>query len=367
MGPDLGTRLGLLAAAMAIEAIAGYPGALYRAAGHPVTWFGALIGWLDRALNRDGPEPSSTPHPVPLPKEEGTRAATTDNPSSPPLWGEGQGEGWGRVQFLRQRLAGVMALLVLLTTTIAVAISLQCALAASWPGLFLLGLLVSALLATRSLDTHVGAVAAALVTGGLDAGRLAVSQIVGRDPEALDEAGVCRAAIESLAENFSDGVIAPALWFAVAGLPGMVAYKVINTADSMIGHRTPRHEAFGWASARLDDLVNLPASRMSAALLVAASCLLPSASPAAAIRAVIRDAGKHRSPNAGWPEAAMAGALGLQLAGPRSYHGVMTNDMPMGEGRANANPADIGNALRLYRLAAGLGWLILILAAGSRW
>ena len=221
MGPDLGTRLGLLAAAMAIEAIAGYPGALYRAAGHPVTWFGALIGWLDRALNRDGPEPSSTPHPTPLPKGEGTRAATTDNPSSPPLWGEGQGEGWGRVQFLRQRLAGVMALLVLLTTTIAVAISLQCALAASWPGLFLLGLLVSALLATRSLDTHVGAVAAALVTGGLDAGRLAVSQIVGRDPEALDEAGVCRAAIESLAENFSDGVIAPALWFAVAGLPGV--------------------------------------------------------------------------------------------------------------------------------------------------
>ncbi|HEV7440767.1 MAG TPA: cobalamin biosynthesis protein, partial [Methylobacterium sp.] len=154
-----------------------------------------------------------------------------------------------------------------------------------------------------------------------------------------------------LAENFSDGIVTPAFWIGAGGLPGGALYKAINTADSMIGHRTPRHEAFGWAAARLDDLVNLPASRLSAGLIVAAAALHPGASARAALRAVLRDAGRHRSPNAGWPEAAMAGALGLRLAGPRVYGGTRVADAWMGNGRAEAGPADVERALALYRTA----------------
>ena len=176
----------------------------------------------------------------------------------------------------------------------------------------------------------------------------AVSQIVGRDPEALDEAGVARATIESLAENFSDGVVAPVFWLAVGGLAGGAVYKAINTADSMIGHRTPRHEAFGFAAARLDDLFNLPASRLSALLMVAAAAVTGGASALGAWRAVVRDAPHHRSPNAGYPEAALAGALGLALAGPRSYGGVVVDNARMGNGRREVNAADIRAALTLY-------------------
>ena len=163
-------------------------------------------------------------------------------------------------------------------------------------------------------------------TSGVVAGRAAVAHIVGRDTAALDAAGIARAAIESLAENFSDAIVAPVVWMVIGGLPGAALYKAINTADSMIGHRTPRYADFGWAAARLDDLVNLPASRLSALLLVAAAALSRDASGGAAWRAVRRDAARHRSPNAGYPEAAMAGALGLSLAGPRSYGGVLVDD-----------------------------------------
>jgi adenosylcobinamide-phosphate synthase len=167
----------------------------------------------------------------------------------------------------------------------------------------------------------------------------------------LDASGVARAAIESLAENLSDGVVAPTLYLAFGGLTGGGLYKAINTADSMIGHRTPRHRAFGWAAARLDDVVNLPASRLSACLLVAAAALVPRCRARAAMRAVVRDAARHRSPNAGWPEAAMAGALGLRIAGPRSYGGAWVDDAWMGHGRSDAGPAEIRRALRLYRVA----------------
>ncbi len=319
--PDLSLRLGLLAAALLIDAAVGYPDALYRRIGHPVTWIGALISALDRWLNREG------------------------------------------AVRLARKLAGLVAMLLLLAATILPAMLLQSVLAPSWLGFAALALIVSTLSAARSLDTHVAAVAAALETGGLPAGRKAVSMIVGRDPDALDEAGVSRAAIESLAENFSDGVVAPLFWLAIGGLPGMLAYKAINTADSMIGHRTPRHEAFGWAAARLDDGVNLPASRLSALLLALAACVLPGASPANSVRAVWRDAHRHRSPNAGWPEAAMAGALSLKIAGPRAYHGVMGDFAYMGDGRAELTAADIRRTLTLYRLATGIGWLIA--AAGA--
>jgi adenosylcobinamide-phosphate synthase len=217
--------------------------------------------------------------------------------------------------------------------------------------LVILACLASTLIAQRSLYEHVAAVADALDEGGIEAGRDAVARIVGRDTSALDEAGVSRSAMESLAENFSDGVVAPVLWGALFGLPGMVAYKAINTADSMIGHRTPRHEAFGYAAAKVDDVVNLPASRLAAFFLAVAALFHDDADFHRAVETVRRDADIHRSPNAGWPEAAMAGALGLKLSGPRVYHGALTGDEWIGEGSEGANSADIRRALGLYKTA----------------
>jgi adenosylcobinamide-phosphate synthase len=310
--------LWLAVLAMLIELAVGYPAAVLRAVGHPVTWMGRLIGALDRSLN----------------EKSGGRAR------------------------------GVVAVLILLGVVGAVAFGLQRALLGVWFGLPLVAVLGSTMLAQRSLHRHVADVADALDQDGVAGSRRAVAHIVGRDTDALDEAGVARAAIESLAENFSDGVVAPVLWLAIAGLPGAALYKAINTADSMIGHRTPRYAAFGWAAARLDDLVNLPTSRLAALLLVGAAALSNKNSARAAWRAVRRDAPLHRSPNAGYPEAAMAGALGLALAGPRVYGGVVVEDALMGEGRREATVADIRRALTLYRRAdAILLALLAILSA----
>jgi adenosylcobinamide-phosphate synthase len=214
-------------------------------------------------------------------------------------------------------------------------------------GFVLVSFLGASFPAQRSLYAHVKSVADALDQEGVVGGRRAVSMIVGRNPAHLDVAGIARAAIESLAENFSDGVVAPAFWLAVGGLPGGALYKAVNTADSMIGHRSERYHAFGWAAARLDDLVNLPASRLSALWLGLAAALTGN-DLRGAVRAVIRDAGKHRSPNAGWPEAAVAGALGLQLAGPRVYGETLVDDAFMGDGRRDAGSNDIRRALKLY-------------------
>jgi len=306
---------------LAVEAKLGYPDRLFAAIGHPVTWIGRLISCLDRALNR-----------------------ATDNDR-------------------RRRLYGVAALAVIVGVPALVAYALEWLLLSHALGFFVLVALGATLPAQKSLAQHVEAVAKALDTGGLKAGREAVSMIVGRDPEQLDRAGVARAAIESLAENFSDGVVAPAFWLAVGGLAGGTAYKAANTADSMIGHRTPRHEAFGWAAARFDDLINLPASRLTALLLVGAAFLVPGADAGAAWRAVWRDAKKHRSPNAGWPEAAMAGALGIALAGPRSYGGVMGDFAYMGDGRRDVTAADIRRALGLFWVADVLLMGLLAIAA----
>jgi adenosylcobinamide-phosphate synthase len=304
--------------ALLLDALFGYPDWLVRKAGHPVSWIGALIGAADRHLNKE------------------------------------------HRSGLYRKLLGVLTLVCAVACAAGVALLLQRVLQRLPFGWIGIALLASTLLASRSLYEHVSRVADALDTGGTPAGRRAVSHIVGRDPERLDSHGVARAAIESLAENASDGVAAPAFWFALLGLPGLAAYKAINTADSMIGRRTPRHEAFGWAAARLDDLVNLPASRLTAALFVLAALAI-NASPRGAVRALIRDAHRHCSPNAGFPEAAAAGALGLKLAGPRSYGGVIVPDAYMGDGRPEAEASDIRRALVLSKTA----WAALIVLVAA--
>ena len=333
----------------------GYPDRLVRAIGHPVIWIGKLIDLLDRALNRT---PASwavfTRALAPcltLPRKRGReRSGATREGGADCRVKPGDDEQYGT----DSRIPGVFALLILLAVVGGAAFVLQSALLLLPFGLIAVALAASSLIAQRSLYDHVARVAEALETGGVESGRNAVSHIVGRDVAGLDESGVARAAIESLAENFSDGVVAPALWLAVGGLPGAALYKAVNTADSMIGHRTPRYEKFGWAAARLDDLVNLPASRLSALLIVVGAAIAPGASAAHAWQAIRRDAPRHRSPNAGYPEAAMAGALGLSLAGPRVYAGVQVDDACMGCGRREANAADIRAALALYRRADAL-------------
>jgi adenosylcobinamide-phosphate synthase len=311
--------------ALLIEAAAGYPPFVFQAISHPVVWIGGLIGWLDRTLNK---------------------AELSD---------------------FHRRLRGVFALLFLLGVVFFAVLVLDFILLVAcgrWLGLVVLAIFGSSLLAQRSLYTHVTAVAEGLDKDGLAGGRAAVSQIVGRNPAHLDEAGVVRAAIESLAENFSDGVVAPTFWGVVLGLAGMAAYKAVNTADSMIGHRSEKHRAFGWAAARFDDLVNLPASRL-AALFILIAAAVQGLDWRSGARAVWRDAGHHRSPNAGWPEAAMAGALGLRLAGPRVYGETLVADGWMGDGRAETTLADLRRALRLYRAACAVQIILVALCAAA--
>ncbi|MBX9814661.1 MAG: cobalamin biosynthesis protein, partial [Sphingomonas sp.] len=204
-------------------------------------------------------------------------------------------------------------------------------------------------LAQRSLDAHVRDVLRPLERGDLPAARRALAMIVGRDVEALDEAGIATAAIESLAESFGDGIVSPACWLALAGLPGLFAFKLVNTADSMIGHRTPELEAFGWAAARADDAMNLAPARLAGVLLCAAG--------GGGWAVMRRDAGRHASPNAGWPEAAMAGALGRRLGGPVSYEGVPAARPWMGDGPP-PDAADLARALAIYRRACALLWAL---------
>ena len=312
----MSAKLALLA--ILIELGIGYPEWLTRAIGHPVTWIGRLIDRCNRLLNRE---------------------------TAPKL----------------RRLFGIMALTLVLGIVGAIAFVLQSRLLALPFGLVALAVLTSTMLAQRSLHRYVANVASALDENGLEAAREAVSHIVGRDTATLDRAGVARAAIESLAENFSDGIVAPVLWLVLAGVPGIAVYKAINTADSMIGHRTPRYAEFGWAAAKLDDVVNLPASRLAAVLLIAAAALRKDTSAVRAWRTLRRDAARHRSPNAGYPEAAIAGALDLSLAGPRVYGGIRVEDAFMGDGRREATVKDIRRALALYRTADAI--LVALVAA----
>ncbi|MFD1694096.1 adenosylcobinamide-phosphate synthase CbiB [Roseibium aestuarii] len=297
----------LLLAALALDALIGDPDWIWRRLPHPVVWIGGFIRVLERALNR-----------------------------------KSHSHRW-------RRGAGVLTLLLLLVVSLAIGLGLQIAAEHLAYGEVLIVLPAAILVAQRSLHGHVAAVRDALSRDGLPAGRRAVSMIVGRDPEKLDEAGVSRAAIESAAENLSDGVVAPVFWFALLGLPGLIAYKAVNTADSMIGHKTAELHDFGWAAARFDDLINLPASRLTG-LLIALVAPIVGGSPVAALKTVYRDARKHRSPNAGWPEAAMAGALGIALAGPRAYADYVVRDPFMNpKGRKEATAQDINRALIVLR------------------
>lgn len=312
----------ILVLALLLDRSVGDPPWLWARLAHPVVLFGNAIGFFDRRLNR-------------------------------PDWSDG-----------RRRFLGVLTILFLLALSAMIGWLLSEFFDELGPLGFLLEIVVAAVfLAQKSLGDHVVAVAIGLREGGLEGGRRAVSMIVGRDPQSLDAAGVSRAAIESLAENFADGVVAPAFWYAVAGLPGILAYKMLNTADSMIGHKSEKYLQFGWAAARLDDLANWPAARLSALLIaVAACCTLGRQAGRASLHAALADSGLHRSPNSGWPEAAMAGAIDVRLAGPRRYGGVMVREtMINSRGKPGAGVEDIERAVAVFYAS---GMALMLLAAG---
>ncbi|MGV8986332.1 MAG: adenosylcobinamide-phosphate synthase CbiB [Cypionkella sp.] len=296
---------GAMLMGMAVDAALGWPDRIYDRIGHPVTWIGDVIEKAEVRLNT----------------------------STYPFW--------------RRRLngaalcLGVTAMAAIIAQLIVWSLPLG-----GWGGV-LTGVFAWPLVASRSLHDHVRRVATPLARGDLARARDAVAMIVGRDPSTLDTSGVARAALESLAENASDGVVAPLFWGVIFGLPGIAAYKAINTMDSMIGHMSPRYRAFGWAAARLDDLVNLIPARLTALLFMAVS------GPAwkTSLKVTIADAGHHRSPNAGWPEAALAGALGVRLSGPRSYDGKMSSEPWVNAGAPDPGPIDLGRGLNLYLAA----------------
>jgi len=321
---DLDVVLWLLIAALILDAVVGDPDWLWRHVPHPVVGFGRLIGLADKAYN---------------------------SASAPPT---------------RRRVAGALLVLFLLCVAVLIGLGIQVTALSLLPtgwGYGLVIVVAAIFIAQNSLDAHVRRVATAFDTGGLPQARHAVSMIVGRDPAHLDRSGVCRAAIESTAENFSDGVVAPCVWFLVGGLPGLLAYKAINTADSMIGHRSDTYRDFGWASARLDDGLNILPARLSG---VAIALMAPAVGGRVrrALSAMWRDASKHRSPNAGWPEAAMAGGLDLALAGPRVYAEGAVVDAYMNDGATpDATPGDIRRALFLMWAAWGLLLLATLVGA----
>ncbi|UJW73875.1 adenosylcobinamide-phosphate synthase CbiB [Rhizobium sp. SL42] len=304
-----------LCLAIVLDRLIGDPPKLWSRVPHPVVLFGAAISFLEKHLNNARFTP----------------------------------EG--------RRLNGVLSILGLLLLAVLVGAVLSAFFDAfGVVGMAFEAVVAAVFIAQKSLGDHVQAVARGLKLDGIDGGRQAVSMIVGRDPKTLDGPAVCRAAIESLSENFADGVVAPVFWYAIAGLPGLLAYKMLNTADSMIGHKNERYIDFGWASARLDDLANWPAARISAVLIALAAWLrLGWAAGRLSLSAALRDHGLHRSPNSGWPEAAMAGALDLQLAGPRIYGGVRVSEPMMhAAGRGDADYRDITRGVKVFYAACDI-------------
>ena len=307
-------ELWLPAAALAVEACVGYPQALYARIAHPVVWIGKLIETLERRWN----DPA-------------------------------------RSNAARKAL-GIVTMTIVAGSAGAVGYAIQIGARQLSFGMIIVVLVATMGLAQRSLYSHVRDVLRPLARDEISAARDAAAKIVGRDTAQLTSSGVSAAAIESLAESFNDGIVAPAFWLAVGGLPGLFMYKALNTADSLIGHREPRWRAFGWAAARADDVVNLIPARLAGLLIVIAG--------GGGLRVMWRDAPRHASPNAGWPEAAMAGALQIELGGAASYEGVMHERPLFGTGRRPA-AGELLRALQIYLEACALLWaLALALAAG---
>ncbi len=314
----------LLFFALVLDRLVGDPDKVWRRVPHPVVLFGRAIGVMDTLFN--------------------TKRLSGDT----------------------KRFNGAASIAALVAASLVLGFAVHALLARLGVfGAIIEIVIVAIFLAQKSLHDHVRAVSTGLKRGGLDGGRQAVSMIVGRDPATLDEPAVCRAGIESLAENFADGVVAPALWYVVLGLPGLFAYKMLNTADSMIGHKNTKYIDFGWAAARLDDLANWPAARLSILFIAAGAWLCKGrAAGLAALDTALRDSGLHRSPNSGWPEAAMAGALGIGLAGPRIYGGTRVDEPMMNaSGRTAATVGDIDLSLRIFSAACASLAASVLLAA----
>ncbi len=309
---DTVTAGALMLAAWAVELILGWPDPLFRRLRHPVVWIGALIRTMEVRLNRPG------------------------------------------LTFAARYALGGVSVLIVTTAAGGIAVLVTRALPDNGFGFAVEALVGSAFIASRSLHAHVVAVAKPLRAGDLACARTAVSMLVGRDPASMQRPGVARAALESLAENTSDGVVAPIFWGVLFGLPGLVAYKAINTLDSMLGHRNKRFEAYGGIAARLDDVANWVPARLTGMLLVV------SAGRSAAWRVMIRDGRRHRSPNAGWPEAALAGALGVRLSGPRVYDNQLRHEPWLNPGARDPSAQDLWRGLAIYRRALALGAVLLL-------
>ena len=303
----------------AMEAAVGWPGGVYRRIRHPVVWIGWLVTRLDITLNR-----------------------------------ERLGSGW-------RTLAGALAASTVIFATWAVATAVTALLPDGPPGVAVEALIAASLLASRSLYEHVSAVAESLGANSITSARQAVSHIVGRDPDGLDEAGIARAALESLAENASDGVVAPLFWGVLFGLPGIAAYKAVNTLDSMIGHRNARYERFGKFAARVDDAANWFPARLTGGLFALAGGQCTNG-----WSVMWRDARRHRSVNAGWPEAALAGALGVRLSGPRRYGDALAAEPWLNAGAPDPDAVAMDGGLRLYVRAMLLAFVLLTVAAAAQ-
>jgi len=319
-GPTGFDPLIILLLAMAVEAYVGEARLVFRFVRHPVVFIGNLIGSLDRKLNRE------------------------------------------KRSQMDRAVRGFATVVIVVGACIAIGCAVAW-LSRNHPwGWIIEFLLVVSLITQRALYNAVRRVGTSLRGDNLEESRDAVSHIVGRDPAQLDSHGVARAAIESLAENFSDGVVAPVFWYVLFGFPGLLVYKAINTMDSMIGYKTPHYQAFGFSAARIDDIVNIIPARLSGLFIVLAAVFAPTGNPMQALKVMLRDAGKHRSLNAGWPEGAMAGALNLALAGPRRYPGRVVKDPWVGNGTAKATHRDIRRALYLYTVACliNVAWVAAI-------
>lgn len=306
---------GLMLIAWALELLFGWPDWVYQRARHPVVWIGVLISKLEGFFNR---------------------------------------LAYG---YVVRYLFGVFVTCVVAGVTTGAAFFITRVLPDSLLGYFFEAAIASSLLASRSLYKHVKDVSDPLSRGELSEARVFVAKIVGRDPTKLDSAGVARASLETLAENASDGVVAPLFWGAIFGLPGLAAYKAINTLDSMIGHRSERYEAFGGFAARLDDVVNLIPARLTGGLIALASGRVH------AFKVMVRQARQHRSPNAGWPEAAMAGGLNVRLSGPRYYGATLSEEPWLNPEGIDPHSQDIKRGLKLYVLALLPCALVLLLVS----